>query len=119
MQPQLKISLEIIFIVSDTKTKKELKESIYLFFSANIKIVKMGFSLIIENSDSLLDRYKNLSLMELGLFRWDLVEYYENDFKEVEASEMIFRTLKLTVNISKMQMHLMLKIFLKHLFWDK
>ena len=55
----------------------------------------MDFSLIIENSDSLFDRYKDLSLMELGLFLWDLAEYYENDFKEVEASELIFRTLKL------------------------
>ena len=31
--------------------------------------------------------------MELGLFLWDLAEYYENDFKELEISKMIFRTL--------------------------
>ena len=32
--------------------------------------------------------------MERALYLWDLVEYYNNDFKEDQLSEMIFRTLK-------------------------
>ena len=43
--------------------------------------------------------------MELALYLWDLVEYYNNDFKKDELSETIFRTLK----------QLFMKKYCKHL----
>lgn len=52
----------------------------------------MDYSLIVENSDSLFDRYKDLLQLELELSLYHLIEYYENDFKNLKISEMSFRT---------------------------
>ena len=51
----------------------------------------MDYSLIVTNSDSLFDRYKDLSLLELGLSLYDLIKYHENDLKNLQISVMIFR----------------------------
>ena len=62
----------------------------------------MDYSLIVTNSDSLFDRYKDLSLLELGLSLYDLIEHHENDLKNLQISVMIFR----------MQKQLFIKIYL-------
>ena len=54
----------------------------------------MDYSLIVTNSDSLFDRYKDLSLLELGLSLYDLIEHHENDLKNLQISVMIFRMQK-------------------------
>ena len=36
----------------------------------------MDYTSIVENGNLLFVRYKALSLMELALYLWDLVEYY-------------------------------------------
>lgn len=54
----------------------------------------MDYILIVENGNLLFIRYKDLSLMELALYLWHFAEYYNNNFKQDELSEMIFRTLK-------------------------
>lgn len=61
--------------------------------------------------------------MEWELLLWDLVEYHENDFKGIEAMEIFFKTIKQLfmrgiANISQIKRQLMLKMFLRRLFWD-
>ena len=52
----------------------------------------------------LFDRYKDLLQLELGLSFYHLIEYYENDFKNLKISEMIFRT----------QKQLFIKVYCEH-----
>ena len=48
----------------------------------------MDHILIVENGNLLFIRYKDLSLMELALYLWHFAEYYNNNFKQDELSEM-------------------------------
>ena len=84
----------------------------------------MNYTLIVKNGNLLFIRYKDLSLIELALYLWHFAVYYNNNFKEDELSEMIFRTLKQPF-MKKYCKHFAnqnagdAQIFLRHLFWDK
>ena len=84
----------------------------------------MNYTLIVKNGNLLFIRYKDLSLIELALYLWHFVVYYNNNFKEDELSEMIFRTLNQPF-MKKYCKHFAnqnagdAQIFLRHLFWDK
>ena len=61
--------------------------------------------------------------MEWELFLWDLVEYHENDFRGIEAMEIIFKTIKQLFMRGYCkhfpnQKAIDAQMFLRRLFWD-